>query len=155
VDIRNAFMDITARAKRLRPEAHIAGCLVQAMAPREAREAVVSFRRTERLGTLVMFSLGGIHLEVFKDISCRLVPLSLDDAGAMIREIHAFPLLSGLRGAKSVNFNALEDILLIMSQMAQDFPEIEEAECNPVLVSEQGAVVADIRVILSKQELKP
>ncbi len=148
--IRNAFTEITSRARRLRREAYVAGCLVQAMAPKGSREVIVGFKRTERFGPLVVFGLGGIHVEVFKDIACRLAPLSLEDVHSMIREIRAFPILAGTRGEKSINFNALEDILLIMSQLAQDFPEIQEAECNPVLVSEQGAVVADIRVILSK-----
>lgn len=148
--IRNAFIEITSRARRLRPEAYIAGCMVQAMAPSGSREVIVGFKRAERFGPMVVFGLGGIHVEVFKDISCRLAPLSLEDVNSMIREIRAFPILAGARGEKGINFNALEDVLLIMSQLAQDFPEIEEAECNPVLVSEQGAVVADIRVILSK-----
>jgi acetyltransferase len=148
--IRNAFTEITSRAKRLRREAYIAGCLVQTMAPKESREVIVGFKHTERFGPLVIFGLGGIHVEVFKDISCRLAPLSLEDVNSMIREIRAFPILAGSRGEKSINFTALEDILFIMSQLAQDFPEIEEAECNPVLVSEQSAVAADMRIILSK-----
>lgn len=148
--IRNAFIEITSRARRMRREAYIAGCTVQAMAPRGSREVIVGFKRAERFGPMVVFGLGGIHVEVFKDISCRLAPLSLEDVNSMIREIRAFPILAGNRGEKSINFNALEDVLLIMSQLAQDFPEIQEAECNPVLVSEQGAVVADMRVILSK-----
>lgn len=148
--IRNAFIEITSRARRMRREAYIAGCTVQAMAPQGSREVIVGFRRAERFGPMVVFGLGGIHVEVFKDIACRLAPLSLDDVNSMIREIRAFPILAGARGEKGINFNALEDVLLIMSQLAQDFPEIDEAECNPVLVSEHGAVVADIRVILSK-----
>lgn len=148
--IRNAFIEITSRARRMRREAYIAGCMVQVMAPQGSREVIVGFKRGARFGPMVVFGLGGIHVEVFKDISCRLAPLSLDDVNSMIREIRAFPILAGSRGEKGINFNALEDVLLIMSQMAQDFPEIQEAECNPVLVSEQGAVVADMRVILSK-----
>lgn len=148
--IRNAFIEITSRARRLRPEAYIAGCTVQVMAPQGSREVIVGFKRAERFGPMVVFGLGGIHVEIFKDVSCRLAPLSLEDVNSMIREIRAFPILAGHRGEKGINFNALEDVLLIMSQLAQDFPEIQEAECNPVLVSEQGAVVADMRVILSK-----
>lgn len=148
--IRNAFIEITSRARRMRREAYIAGCTVQVMAPEGSREVIVGFKRARRFGPMVVFGLGGVHVEVFKDISCRLAPLSLDDVNNMIREIRAFPILSGSRGEKGINFNALEDVLLIMSQLAQDFPDIQEAECNPVLVNEQGAVVADMRVILSK-----
>lgn len=147
--IRAAFMEITARAKRMRKDAYIAGCLVQAMAPRNSREVIVGFRRDKRFGAMVVFGIGGIHVEAFKDISCRLAPLSLDDAHAMVREIRAFPVLAGMRGQKAVKFTAIEDLLLIMSQLAQDFHEIQEAECNPVLVNEDGALVADIRVLLT------
>jgi acetyltransferase len=82
-------------------------------------------------------------------VSCRLAPLSLDDVHDMVREIKAFPILAGMRGEKAAKFTALEDILLIMSQLALDFPEIQEAECNPVLVNEDGAKVADIRILLT------
>ncbi len=146
--IRAAFLDITTRAKRLRKEAYIAGCLVQAMAPRHSRETVIGFKRDSTFGPLVFFGVGGIHRESFKDISYRLAPLSLDDAHDMAREIRAFPLLAGMRGEKPVKFTAIEDILLIMSQLAQAFPDIEELECNPVLVNHEGAFVADVRVVL-------
>ncbi len=147
--IRAAFLDITGRAKRLNKEAYIAGCLVQAMAPKNSRETVIGFKRDSTFGPLVFFGLGGIHVEAFKDISCRLAPLSLDDAHDMVREIHAFPILAGMRGEKPVKFTAIEDILLIMSQLALGFPDIEELECNPVLVNHEGALVADVRVLLS------
>ena len=146
--IRAAFLDITGRAKRLRKEAYIAGCLVQAMAPKNSRETVIGFKRDPTFGPLVYFGLGGIHVEAFKDISCRLAPLSLDDVHDMVREINAFPILAGMRGEKAVKFMAIEDILLIMSQLALDFPDIDEVECNPVLVNHEGAYVADIRIIL-------
>lgn len=147
--IRAAFMQLTARAQSLRKDAYIAGCLVQAMAPVNSREVIVGFRRDKCFGPMVIFGIGGIHVEAFKDISCRLAPLSLDDAHDMVREIRAFPLLAGMRGQKAVKFTAIEDLLLIMSRLALDFPDIQEAECNPVLANEDGALVADIRVLLT------
>lgn len=149
--IRAAFQEITSRAMRKQKDAHIAGCLVQRMAPQNSREVVISFKRDPRFGPMVLFSVGGLHLEIFKDISCRLAPLSLDDVNEMVRELKAFPLLAGTHGQKPVKFTAIEDILLIMSQLALDFPEIQEAECNPVLVNENGAVVADMRITLSQE----
>ncbi|MDL2291056.1 acetate--CoA ligase family protein [Desulfovibrio sp. OttesenSCG-928-F20] len=147
--VRAAFMDITSRTKRLHKNAYIAGCLVQAMAPTHSREVIIGFKRDRRFGPMVIFGLGGIHVEAFKDISCRLAPLSLDDAHDMVREIRAFPVLAGMRGEKAVKFTALEDLLLIMAQLAVDFPEIQEAECNPVLAGPEGAWVADIRILLT------
>lgn len=147
--IRAAFLDITTRAKRLHKEAYIAGCFVQAMAPKNSREVVIGFKRDPRFGPLIYFGLGGIHAEAFKDFAYRLAPLSLDDAHDMVREIKDFPVLAGMSGEKAVKFTAIEDILLIMSQLALDFPDIEEIESNPVLVNHEGALVANIRVLLN------
>jgi len=147
--VRAAFMDITSRVIRLRKDAFISGCLVQAMAPKGSKEVIIGFKRDQQFGPLIIFGLGGIYVEVLKDVSFRLAPLTLDDAQEMIREIRSYPLLRGVRGQAPVDFKAIEDILLIMSQFAMDFPEISEAEFNPVLVSEHGAVVADIRAMLA------
>jgi len=148
-DVLRAFTDITSRAQRLRPEAYIMGCLVQAMAPKGSREVIVGFKRDDQFGPLVMFGLGGIYVEVLKDISFRLAPVSPADAREMIREVRSYMLLKGFRGEPAVNFQALERIILTMSGLATDFPEIYEAEFNPVLVNEQGAIVADVRLSLS------
>ena len=146
--VRSAFLDITARAARLRKEASITGCLVQSMAPKGSKEVIVGFKRDAQFGPLIMFGLGGIYVEVLKDIAFRLAPLTMDDAAKMIREIKSFPLLRGVRGEPAVDFKAIEDILLTMSQLAEDFPDIFEAEFNPILVNHEGAVVADVRVTL-------
>lgn len=148
-EVRAAFLDITGRARLLHKEAYIAGCMVQAMARKGAREAVIGFKRDAIFGPMVFFGLGGIHLEAFKDVSRRLAPLSLEDVHDMVREIRAFPSLAGIQGKRPVKFTALEDILLIMSQLATDFPEIQEVECNPVFADEQGAQVGDMRVLLT------
>ncbi|MBU1003567.1 MAG: acetate--CoA ligase family protein [Proteobacteria bacterium] len=146
--VRSAFLDITSRAARLRKDAAITGCLVQSMAPKGSKEVIIGFKRDAQFGALIMFGLGGIYVEVLKDIAFRLAPLSMDDAAEMIREIKSYPLLRGVRGEPPVDFKTIEDILLTMSQLAQDFPEIYEAEFNPVLVNHEGAVVADVRVTL-------
>ncbi len=148
-DVRAAFMDITSRAQRLRKDAYISGCVVQAMAPKNSKEVIVGFTRDRQFGPLIIFGLGGIYVEVLKDISYRLAPLTLDDAAEMVREVKTYPLLRGVRGEPAVNFKAIEDVLLIMSQLALDFPEISAAEFNPVLVNEESALVADIRVVLN------
>ena len=146
--IKAAFLDITGRARRIFKDAYIAGCLVQSMAREGSREAVIGFRRDRVFGPMVFFGLGGIHMQTFRDVSCRLAPLSLEDACAMVREIRAFPVLAGMQGNAPVKFTAIEDILLIMSQLALDFPDIQEVECNPVFVDELGAQIADMRALL-------
>ncbi|HML52784.1 MAG TPA: acetate--CoA ligase family protein [Solidesulfovibrio magneticus] len=147
--VRNAFFDITARAQRMRPEAYIAGCLVQEMAPKGCKEIIIGFKRDDQFGPLLMFGLGGIYVEILKDIAFRLAPLGRDDAKGIIREIKSYMLLKGVRGEQPVNFQAIEDILITMSELALDFPEIVEAEFNPVLVNAEKAVVADVRITLS------
>jgi acetyltransferase len=149
-ELRAAFLEVTSRAQRVRKDAYITGCLVQEMAPKGSKEIIVGFQRDPQFGPLVLFGLGGIYVEVLKDVAFRLAPLTLDDAGRMIREIKSLPLLRGVRGEPPVNFRAIEEVLLVMSQLALDFPQINEAEFNPVLVGEESAVVADVRVILTR-----
>lgn len=151
-EVRSAFLEITSRTQRLRKSAYITGCLVQAMGPRGSREVIVGFKRDPQFGPLVLFGLGGIYVEVLKDVSFRLAPLSRADAQEMIREIRSFPLLRGVRGEASADLSSIEDILLKVARMAVDFPEIYEAECNPVLAGPEGAFVADARVILGPEE---
>ncbi len=148
-DVATTFKDITARAQRMRPDAYLAGCLVQAMAPADSREVIVGFHRDEQFGPLLMFGLGGIYVEILKDIAFRLVPLTSGDAHDIVREIKSYMLLKGLQGERPVNFEALEGIILSMSQLAMDFPEILEAEFNPVLVNSSQAIIADVRLTLS------
>ncbi|MFP4236309.1 MAG: acetate--CoA ligase alpha subunit [Desulfonatronovibrio sp.] len=147
-EVRKAFLEITSRASRIRPDAHIAGCLIQEMAPGDCKEVIIGFKRDEQFGPLIMFGLGGIYVEVLKDISFRLGPVSREEAQKMIREIKSYMLLKGFRGEPSIDFNALETIILTISQMALDFPEIYEAEFNPVLVNTEQAIVADVRMTL-------
>ncbi|WP_419778585.1 acetate--CoA ligase family protein [Maridesulfovibrio sp.] len=145
-EVRAAFWDIAARTQRLRPDAYVAGCLVQQMASPQSREVVVGFRRDKQFGPLLMFGLGGVYVEILKDISFRLAPLSVEDAGDMVREIRSYMLLKGVKGGEPVDFEAITDVLIRMSCLASDFPEIYEAEFNPVLVNSEEALVADARM---------
>ena len=146
--VRQAFWDITSRTQRLRPDAYIAGCLVQEMAPTGSQEVIIGFKRDEQFGPLLMFGLGGIHVEILKDVSFHLNPLSRDDAFGMIRSIRSYMLLKGVRGTPSVNLDALADVLLALSALAQDFPQVYEAEFNPVMINHERALVADMRMTL-------
>lgn len=147
-EVRQAFWEITTRTQRLRPDAYIAGCLVQEMAPQDSQEVIVGFKRDEQFGPLLMFGLGGIHVEILKDVSFHLNPLSRDDAFGMIRSIRSYMLLKGVRGTPCVNLNALTDVLLALSALANDFPQVYEAEFNPVLLNNDRALVADMRMTL-------
>jgi len=151
--VAEAFRDITARAQRMRQDAYIAGCLVQEMAPEGVKEVIIGFKRDEQFGPMLMFGLGGIYVEIMKDIAFKLAPLSKRDAFELMREIKSYMLLKGLRGEPAVNFAALESILVTMSRLALDLPEVWEAEFNPVLVNDERALVADVRLTLHLRDL--
>lgn len=154
VNLRNAtevmdtFKRITAQAQRMRSDAYIAGCLVQEMAPSGVKEVIIGFKRDEQFGPMLMFGLGGIYVEIMKDIAFKLAPLSRQDAFEIVREIKSYMLLKGLKGEQPVNFAALEDIIMVMSRLALDLPQVWEAEFNPVLVNHERAIVADVRMTL-------
>ncbi|MFP4214000.1 MAG: acetate--CoA ligase alpha subunit [Desulfohalobiaceae bacterium] len=149
-ELRKAFTELTSKTRSLMPEAYIQGCLLQEMAPKGAKEIIVGFKRDDQFGPLLMFGLGGIYVEVLKDISFKLAPVDRNDARDMIRGIRSYMLLKGVRGETAVDLGAIEDIILKMSRLAMDFPELLEAELNPVLVNEQRALVADVRMLLDE-----
>ncbi len=147
-EVRQAFYDITSRAARQRPDAYISGCLVQAMAPEDSMEVTIGLKRDPQFGPLIMFGLGGVHTEILNDYSYRLAPLTLNDAQEIVRGIKSFSLLKGVRGKAPMDIGIIEDILLTVSQMAVDFPEIQEALFHPILVSENGALITDMRMTI-------
>jgi acetyltransferase len=152
-DVRDAFDLITYRAQRYVPEARLWGCLVQEMVP-EGLEVLIGMNRDPQFGPLLTFGLGGIYVEVLKDVSFRLAPLSRQGAQAMLKEIRAFALLEGVRGQPAVDIESILDTLLRVSQMVIDFPEIVELDINPFVAFEQGqaGTAIDMRLILSGLE---
>jgi acetyl-CoA synthetase (ADP-forming) len=101
-----------------------------------------------QFGPVLMFGLGGILVEILKDVSFRIVPLTRRDAREMIREIKSYPLLEGYRGQEAVDISYLEELLLKVSQLAEESPEIRELDINPLLAYSDGAIAVDARVIL-------
>jgi len=129
----------------VRPSARPAsGLLVQRMAP-GGRETIVGLTRVPRVGPLVMFGLGGVYVEVLRDVQFRLAPLLDIDAHRMIRDVRMYPLLEGVRGEPPCDRGALEAILLRVSQLAMRHPRIAEMDINPLLSLAEGAVAVDAR----------
>lgn len=149
--LEEAFFDITSRIQLRQPDARILGVMVQQMI-RQGREVILGITRDMQFGPMIMFGLGGIYVEVLKDVSFRIAPLSVESADAMIREIRSFPLLRGVRGEAPADIEGIRDALLRLSQMAMDFPEIIEADVNPLLVCPegQGAVAVDARITIQE-----
>jgi acetyl coenzyme A synthetase (ADP forming)-like protein len=145
-DVENAFFDITTRARNIMPAAYIYGVTIQEMI-QEGKEVIIGITKDAQFGHMNMFGLGGIYVEVLKDISFRVTPLSQEDAHEMIRETKTFPLLRGVRGEAETDIETIEKSLLMLSQLASDFPQIIEADINPLLVkkSGEGVIAIDAR----------
>ena len=109
-------------------------------------EVILGAKAEEDLGHLIMFGLGGIHVEVLKDVVFNLTPLSTTEAKEMLAAIKGAPLLKGVRGRKGVNRGRLEELILRLSQLVKDLPAIKEMDLNPVMAFEDGAVVVDARI---------
>ena len=136
-DVARAFMEITSSVRRLAPSAWIAGVSIQEMVT-GGRELIVGMSRDPQFGPLLMFGLGGIYVEVLKDVSFRVAPVSRRDAGEMVREIRAWPLLAAYRGSEPADEEAIVEALIRVSRLSCDFPEIQELDINPLLVLPKG-----------------
>jgi acyl-CoA synthetase (NDP forming) len=149
-DVRDSFDLITFRALRYMPDAEIWGCLVQQQV-RDGKEVILGMNRDPQFGPLVMFGLGGIYVEVLKDVTFRVAPFSRGEAKEMLNEIRAINLLRGVRGQAPSDLGAITDTLLKLSQLVTDFPEIVEMDINPLMAFEEGRGVMgiDMRLVLA------
>lgn len=147
--VRDSFMEIVSRAKQFMPDATILGVSVQEMVTK-GREVIIGATRDAQFGPMVMFGLGGIYVEVLKDVAFRIAPLTKKDAVQMVREIRSYPLLMGVRGEPPVDMDTIYDYILRISQLMVDFPQIDQIDLNPLLVHSQGkgAHAIDARFIL-------
>jgi acetyltransferase len=145
--VADAFDIIMYRAQRYMPSADIWGCTVQEMVAK-GKEVIIGMSKDPQFGPLLLFGLGGIYVEVLKDVTFRVAPISRQEATEMISEIRSFPLLLGVRGEKPSDLKAAVDAVLRVSQLVTDFPEIVELDVNPLVIHERGAVAVDMRIIL-------
>jgi acyl-CoA synthetase (NDP forming) len=145
--VREGYRRILKNVSDRVPGAEVRGILVQEMAPRST-EVIVGSSRDPTFGQTIMFGLGGIFVEILKDVSFRLVPITRRDAEEMIREIRSYKILEGARGMPRADLEAIINILLGTSKMLMECPEIKELDMNPILVYEKGAKIVDARVIL-------
>jgi acyl-CoA synthetase (NDP forming) len=147
VQVDKAYDEILSLVKKHQPKAKIEGISVQKMV-RPGVEVIIGMSKDAQFGPVLMFGLGGILVEVLKDVSFRIVPLSKRDAREMIKEIKGYPLLEGYRGQEPVDIPFLEAMILKLSDFIDKNPEIKELDLNPVFAYKNGAVAADARVIL-------
>lgn len=146
-DVREGYNRILQNVKKHDLKARIVGVLVQEMAP-PSTEVIVGAIKDPQFGPAIMFGLGGVFVEVLKDVTFRVAPITEDDACEMISEVKAYPLLKGYRNTPPADIDAITEILLNTSRLITDHMEIKELDLNPVIVYEKGAKTVDARIIL-------
>jgi acetyl coenzyme A synthetase (ADP forming)-like protein len=147
-DAASAYETIISNAKKYKADAKIVGVQVQQMI-KGGQEVIVGAMTDDSFGKLVAFGMGGVLVEVLKDVTFRLAPATREDAASMLDGIQAAEILKGVRGAKPANRAALQDTIVRVSQLVSDFPEISEMDLNPVFASEEGAIAADVRIVVN------
>ena len=145
-----AFDAIMEAARRAAPDAEVEGVSVQRMAE-PGIEVIVGMTTDAQFGPVLMFGLGGVLVEVLKDVAFRVVPIAPRDARQMVREIQGFPVLQGYRGQPPADLDALEGLLLKLSGFIERHPEIAELDLNPVFAYPKRAVAVDARIVLGSE----
>jgi acetyltransferase len=146
-DVERAFEEIMSSARRFMPSALILGVTINQMIPK-GKEVILGMAKDPDFGPMLMFGLGGIYVEVLKDVAFRIAPIDKREANTMINEIRSFPLLRGVRGEEPADIQSIVDSLVKLSQLVTDFPEIIEMDINPLMVMPigKGAVAVDCRI---------
>lgn len=145
--IRDGYNKIIKNAKNYKADAEITGILVQEMAP-NGTEIIVGSTTDPTFGPTIMFGLGGIFVEILKDVTFRIVPVDMDNAVEMIDEIKARKILEGARGMPPVDKATLAEIIVKTSKMLMECPEVKELDMNPILAYPDGARIVDARIIM-------
>ncbi|HQC51014.1 MAG TPA: acetate--CoA ligase family protein, partial [bacterium] len=150
-EVRDAFELMIKRVKEVVPDARIHGVLIQEMVS-DGREIIIGMTRDPQFGPMLMFGLGGIYVEVLKDVSFQLAPLTSEAALQMILGTKTYNLLKGVRGEKSVDMQLVTECIQRISQLSMDFPDIQELDINPLKISSEfsRAVAVDARIRISK-----
>ncbi len=149
-EVEIAFTEIMRNASLFMPEARIFGVEIQKMMP-AGREIIVGMNRDVQFGPLIMFGLGGVYVNILKDVSFRLAPLPAQAASEMITETKSYLLLRGVRGEPPADINSIIDVILRISQLSMDFGEISEIDINPLFVYERnnGSLALDVKITVT------
>ena len=145
--VEKAYSAMMESVKAMYPKAKIDGVSVQKMA-RSGVEVIVGMSKDPQFGPVLMFGLGGILVELLKDVAFRIVPVAKFDAAEMIREIKGFPMLTGFRGSEPCDLSALEKLIVSVSNFVEKHPEVKELDLNPVFAYKDGVTAVDARVVL-------
>jgi acyl-CoA synthetase (NDP forming) len=146
-EVRAHYRMILENVRKRRPDAKVEGIMVREMAP-SGIEVIVGGIRDPQFGQTVMFGLGGIFVEVFKDVTFRVAPVAREEAEEMLREIRGYQILKGYRGMPKADEGALIAIIQRTSDLLMDFPNISQMDLNPIMAYERGAMVVDAKIVL-------
>jgi acyl-CoA synthetase (NDP forming) len=149
-EVRNGYQAILTNVQKHKAKAKIKGIFVEEFAPKGV-EVIIGALKDPQFGPALMFGLGGIFVEVLKDVSFRVAPITKFDAKEMIQEIKGYPILTGIRGQEASDISALESILLQVSKLVMDYPAINQLDLNPVFSYPKGAKCVDARIILEEK----
>jgi len=146
-ELEESFEGIMSNVKKYMPSAKINGISIQEMIESK-KETIIGINKDSQFGPMIMFGLGGIYVEILKDVSFRIAPISQTDAREMIEEIKTIKLLKGVRGEKPSDIESIVEVLLKISQLVTDFPDIIEMDINPLFVKEEGkgSIAGDVRI---------
>jgi acetate---CoA ligase (ADP-forming) len=150
-EIRSAYREVMKNSKKYKAKADIRGVLISPMVD-EGVEVIIGTKVDDQFGPVIMYGLGGIMVEILKDVAFRVLPISYTEARKMIEETKSYPILDGVRGTPALDKKALRRLLMLCSDVIEAYPEIEEMDLNPVIVHEKGVSIVDARIILKSAD---
>ncbi|OGD44486.1 acetyl CoA synthetase subunit alpha [Candidatus Bathyarchaeota archaeon RBG_13_46_16b] len=152
-EVREAFDRIMQRAKQYNPDAEIQGVIVQKMVKKTGYEVIIGAKRDPLFGPVILFGMGGVGVELFKDFALGLPPLNQTLVRRMMEETKVYQLLRGYRNVPPANIKLLEEVMVLFSQLLVDFPQIKEADINPLFINEQDALAIDARIVIDRGQV--
>jgi acetyltransferase len=152
-EVRDAFELLIQRATAYNPNAQIIGVTVQPMVEKKGHEVIIGGKTDPVFGPVIIFGMGGVGVELFKDVSIGLPPLNTTLIHRMMGETKVYRLLKGYRGSAAVDLKRLDETILLFSQLLTDFPQIKEIDINPLLISDKDAQILDARIVVDKEKV--
>jgi acetyltransferase len=149
-EVRDAYKQLVNNAKKAHPRADIRGVLVTPMVA-AGLEVIIGTKTDDQFGPVIMYGLGGIMVEILKDVAFRVLPVTPTDMKRMIAETKSGPILKGIRGQAPLDQKGLRRLLTICAEVAEAYPDLEEMDLNPVIVHEKGVSLVDARIILKEK----
>ena len=146
--VKKAFREIIKNVKAYKPDARIDGVLISPMVG-QGIEVIIGTKIDDQFGPVIMYGLGGVMVEIIKDVSFRVLPISRRSAQRMIAETKSHPILDGVRGDKPYDKKALVNLLLVCSEIIEAYPQIQEMDLNPVIIHHEGLSIVDARILLN------